>query len=91
MLIGSVETVSCIATRGWNIDSDNTTTTCISFPPTVVTVRLSLWVVRASVHLFVTLGRPIYCGQTPSGVLLKMEVGIRKGAWQRARRYPAYL
>jgi len=26
-----------------------------------------------------------------SGVLLKMEVGIRKGAWQRARRYPAYL
>jgi len=26
-----------------------------------------------------------------SGVLLKMEVGIRKGAWQRAWRYPAYL
>jgi len=26
-----------------------------------------------------------------SGVLLKMEVGIRKGVWQRARRYPAYL
>ena len=29
--------------------------------------------------------------QTDSGVLLKMEVGIRKGAWQRAWRYPAYL
>jgi len=27
----------------------------------------------------------------PSGVFLKMEVGIRKGAWQRAWRYPAYL
>jgi len=27
----------------------------------------------------------------PSGVLLKMEVGIRKGAWRRAWRYPAYL
>ena len=26
-----------------------------------------------------------------SGVLLKMEVGIRKGAWQRVWRYPAYL
>jgi len=26
-----------------------------------------------------------------SGVLLKMEVGIRKGAWRRAWRYPAYL
>jgi len=26
-----------------------------------------------------------------SGVLLKMEVGIRKQAWQRAWRYPAYL
>jgi len=26
-----------------------------------------------------------------SGVLLKMEVGIRKGAWQRDWRYPAYL
>ena len=26
-----------------------------------------------------------------SGVLLKMEVGICKGAWQRAWRYPAYL
>ena len=26
-----------------------------------------------------------------SGVLLKMEVGIRKRAWQRAWRYPAYL
>ena len=30
--------------------------------------------------------RPIH-----SGVLLKMEVGIRKGAWRRAWRYPAYL
>ena len=28
---------------------------------------------------------------SPSGVLLKMEVGIRKGAWQRDWRYPAYL
>jgi len=26
-----------------------------------------------------------------SGVLLKMKVGIRKGAWRRAWRYPAYL
>jgi len=26
-----------------------------------------------------------------SGVLLKMEVGIRKGVWRRAWRYPAYL
>jgi len=26
-----------------------------------------------------------------SGVLLKLEVGIRKRAWQRAWRYPAYL
>ena len=26
-----------------------------------------------------------------SGVLLKMEVGRRKGAWRRAWRYPAYL
>ena len=26
-----------------------------------------------------------------SGVVLKMEVGIRKGAWQRDWRYPAYL
>ena len=26
-----------------------------------------------------------------SGVLLKMDVGIRNGAWQRAWRYPAYL
>ena len=26
-----------------------------------------------------------------SGVLLKMEVGIRKDAWQRAWKYPAYL
>ena len=26
-----------------------------------------------------------------SGVLLKMEVGIRKGAWRRAWRYPANL
>ena len=26
-----------------------------------------------------------------SGVLLKMEVGIRKGAWRRAWRYPTYL
>ena len=26
----------------------------------------------------------------PSGVLLKMEVGIRKGAWRRAWRCPAY-
>jgi len=28
---------------------------------------------------------------TANGVLLKMEVGIRKGAWRRAWRYPAYL
>ena len=28
---------------------------------------------------------------TGSGVLLKMEVGIRKGAWRRAWRYPASL
>jgi len=28
---------------------------------------------------------------TCSGVLLKMEVGIRKRAWQRDWRYPAYL
>jgi len=28
---------------------------------------------------------------TLSGVLLKMEVGIPKGAWRRAWRYPAYL
>jgi len=27
----------------------------------------------------------------PSAVLLKMEVGIRRGAWQTAWRYPAYL
>ena len=27
----------------------------------------------------------------PNGVLLKMEVGIRKGAWRRAWRYTAYL
>jgi len=26
-----------------------------------------------------------------NGVLLKMEVGIRKGAWRRVWRYPAYL
>ena len=28
---------------------------------------------------------------TASGVLLKLEVGISKRAWQRAWRYPAYL
>ena len=27
----------------------------------------------------------------PSGVMLEIEVGIRKQTWQRARRYPAYL
>ena len=27
----------------------------------------------------------------PNGVLLKMEVGIRKGAWRRVWRYTAYL
>jgi len=31
------------------------------------------------------------CAPMCSGVLLKMEVGICNGAWQRARRYPAYL
>jgi len=30
-------------------------------------------------------------GAMPSGVLLQMEVGIRKGAWRRAWRYLAYL
>jgi len=34
---------------------------------------------------------PLKSSHTDSGVLLKMEVGIRKGAWQRAWRYPAYL
>ena len=35
-----------------------------------------------------------FCSSQPvthSGVLLKMEVGIRNGAWRRARRYPVYL
>ena len=31
------------------------------------------------------------CLVITSGVLLKMEVGIRKGAWRRAWRYPTYL
>jgi len=34
---------------------------------------------------------PLKSSHMDSGVLLKMEVGIRKGAWQRAWRYPAYL
>jgi len=34
---------------------------------------------------------PAIVVSAPSGVLLKMEVGIRKGAWRRAWRYPAYL
>ena len=34
---------------------------------------------------------PFFDGCISSGLLLKMEVGIRKGAWQRAWRYPAYL
>ena len=34
---------------------------------------------------------PGYIVPSCSGVLLKMEVGIRRRAWQRAWRYPAYL
>jgi len=30
-------------------------------------------------------------GALSSGVLLKMEVGVHKGPWRRAWRYPAYL
>ena len=50
--------------------------------------------------MFATLRYPIcmfstffwfFQSPTASGVLLKMEVGIRRGAWQRAWRYPAYL
>ena len=40
---------------------------------------------------FLANKRVHYAFDTGSGVLLQMEVGIRKGAWQRARRYPAYL
>jgi len=31
------------------------------------------------------------CRPMSSGVLLKMELGIRKGAWRRSWRYPVYL
>jgi len=31
------------------------------------------------------------CRPMSSGVLLKIKVGIRKGAWRRSRRYPVYL
>ena len=34
---------------------------------------------------------PAIVVSAPSGVLLKMKVGIRKGAWRRAWRYTAYL
>ena len=45
---------------------------------------------RACQCLWVSLQR-IAKFLVTSGVLLKMEVGIRKGAWQRDGRYPAYL
>jgi len=47
--------------------------------------RLPLLSARPTVTL-ATLKRAV-----TSGVLLKMEVGISKGAWRRAWRYPAYL
>ena len=51
-----------------------------------LTTRYSLSIAVISICLCVLKELPIF-----SGVLLKMEVGICKGAWRRAWRYPAYL